>query len=118
MTSLDKEKILSQANELLENAEKSLKDVDGSLDEEVYKEGGSFDKENEYKNDKSLEMQEKLKNDNEKDDRQPFNLPKKGYHRVTHFRKPTVIEFVIIILAIIGLCYVISLLLPYIPPKV
>lgn len=113
---LDKQSVLDKANELLDDNSDLLDKNDVHIREERVLREGSFDEETQSHNDKSLEESEKLEQIEESKQQRVFNLPVLGYKRVIHYKRPSLWHVMVGILAIVGLIYIISLLLPYIPP--
>lgn len=95
--------VLQRANELIENS--SVYSTEDIQDETV---------ETQKTLSKPTEAEEIL--GNKKDNSEVFRLRRLGYHRKTHYKKPTWWMFVLGIVFILFLIAIIGIQLPYIPP--
>lgn len=105
---LDSQEVLKRAQELLDyekNNNLDLKDKkEGSYEEEINKEIDNTNLQEE-----NLEGVHHSKDDK-------FNLPKQGYKRVIHFKKPTICQIGVAIAIIVILFSILGYMMPYIPP--
>lgn len=100
--------ILDKAQELLDdNSQISLINPN--------KEIGSYEEETEFSTDRSLEYKEVL--EREEAHQESFDIRQQGYQRIPKFKKPSFIKILGGLVFIIGLIILISILMPYIPPK-
>lgn len=113
----DSKELLQKAEELLEENKDCL-DINASeqpLATGKVLEKGSYDKEKEFiDGEENVDKKEKIK---KTADLKKFNIPKLGYKREIHYKKPAWYNFLVAGLVIIGLVMIISLLMPYIPPQ-
>lgn len=113
----DSKDLLQKAEELLAENKDCLdkRDSEEPIVTGKVLEKGSYDEEKELLDgDGNLEKKESPKTT---ENLKKFNIPNLGYKREIHYKKPTWYKFLCAGLAIIGLIIIISLLMPYIPPR-
>lgn len=107
MSDKNSENILKRANELMNDAKPSQ-------DEGVHSDMiGSFDNET-LEDEKKPEEKEEM--DTQDDKEGQFDIPHIGYQRHPRYKKPALWKFIVGLLVIVFLLFVMSLLMPYIPP--
>lgn len=105
---LDSQEVLKRAKELLDYEKNNKPDLEN-------KKEGSYEEEINKEIDNTNLQEETLKGVHHSKD-EKFNLPKQGYKRIIHFKKPTIFHIVVAIAIIVILLSILGYMMPYIPP--